>query len=84
MKSEMDAEGLQVLWARSSDVLATPGEDSKASYNFFFTTSLGSLRFPLLLLSQPGSFLGLFHLAKSPVVEDDLKAILAVLNFRAF
>lgn len=47
-------------------------------------TSLGSVRFLLPLLSQPGAFLGLFHLAKSPVVEDNLKAIHEVLNFGAF
>lgn len=79
----MGAKGLEVLWGRSSDVLVILGEDYKASPNFS-STSLRSLRFPLLLLSQPSSFLGLFHLAERPVVEDNLKAIPEVLNFGAF
>lgn len=33
----MGAEGPQVLWARSSDMLATLGEDHKASPIFFST-----------------------------------------------
>ena len=36
----MGTKGLQVSWARSSDVLATLGEDYKALPNFFSTTYL--------------------------------------------
>lgn len=70
-----------MLWPTSSDVLFTLGGDCKTSPNCF---SAGYIPREFEVPTTAGSFLRLLHLTKSSMMEDNLKAIHAALNFEAF